>query len=144
MTKGASINFKSYEESVPQVLEFLQVQNELRKYDKIVLKPYIQNQEVHTPLPFLEAVLKFFIENKNPIAEIFIAEGTDGQETTYFFELLGYKKLAEKYSVGLIDLNDTEVSEIENHEFLQFSNKLIYFVYRTSKIFLIFIKYCNN
>ena len=38
------------------------------------------------------------------------------------FEEKGYKKLAEQYSVGLIDLNTAEVEEIFDGDFLKFEN----------------------
>ena len=119
MVKGASIKFTSYAESVSKLLTLLQVPKELKKYDKIVLKPSIKNEEIYTSKEFLESVLEFCIENKNPIAEIFIAEGADGFDTTDLYESIGYRNLAEKYSVGLIDLNDTEVEEIMDGEFLK-------------------------
>lgn len=120
MVKGASIKFTSYKESVPELLNLLKVQSELKKYDKIVLKPTIKNSNFYTSPEFLEAVLQFCLQNKNPIAEVFIAEGVDGAETTELFESTGYQNLAEKYSIGLIDLNETEVEEIEDSEFLKF------------------------
>jgi|SRR3989344_4079073 len=120
MTKGASIKFSSYEESIPRLLNLLKVPNELKKYDKIILKPYIKDESSYTPIAFTEAVLKFCVENKNPVSEIFIAEGTDGKDTTELFESSGYHDLAEKYSIGLIDLNNTESQEIINDNFLKF------------------------
>lgn len=120
MVKGASIKFTSYQESVNKLLNLLKVGNELKKYDKIVLKPYIKSAELHTPIAFLEAVLQYCVQHKNPVADMFIAEGVDGADTTELFESLGYQTLAEKYSVGLIDLNDTEVKEIIDGEFLKF------------------------
>ncbi len=122
MIKGASIKFSSYTDSVPKLLALLKVQNELKKYDKIVLKPYIKNSDSYTNLEFLESVLKFCLENKNPVAEVFIAEGVDGLDTAELYESLGYRTLVEKYSVGLIDLNDTEVEEVLNSEFLKFQS----------------------
>ena len=120
MVKGASIKFKSYQESVPKVLEFLKVSAELKKYDKIILKPSIKNSDSSTPSAFTEAVLKFCLENKNPTAEVFIAEGADGEDTMELFEQFGYQNLAEKYSIGLIDLNNTETETLVNGEFLKF------------------------
>lgn len=119
MVKGASLKFTSYQESVPKLLQLLKVGTELKKYDKIVLKPFIKSKEVHTSREFVEAVLQFCLAQKNPIAEVFIAEGADGYDTTELFEAVGYKSLAEKYAIGLIDLNDTEVEEVVNGEFLK-------------------------
>jgi hypothetical protein len=35
---------------------------------------------------------------------------------------VGYKKLAEKYSIGLIDLNNAESEEMQNGDFLKFDS----------------------
>jgi len=123
MTKGASIKFKSYKETTPKILELLNLQYELKKYDKIVLKPNLTlTQESSTPKEFVEAVLKFCLENKNPVSEVFIAEGADGEDTHELFRTNGYNALAEKYSVSLIDLNETETEELETSDFLKFSS----------------------
>ncbi len=121
MVKGASIKFSSYEESVSKLLTLLKVSNEVKKYDKIILKPYVADANNYTPVDFLESVLKFCIKNKNPVAEIFIAEGTENSDTIDLFESIGYHVLAEKYSIGLIDLNNTETEEITDSEFLKFN-----------------------
>lgn len=122
MAKGASINFKSYRESVPQLLGLLKLDKEIKKYDKIVLKPFLRNAEQYASAEFTEEVLKFCIDNKNPVSEIFIAEAADGYNTMELFEALGYRALAEKYSVGLIDLNNTETEEIQDGLFLKFQS----------------------
>lgn len=121
--KGASIKFKSYEETVPKILDILKLQRELKKYDKIVLKPCLtRSSEDSTPRELVESVLRFCLEHKNPVAEIFIAEGADGEDTADLFDEIGYRALAEKYPVSLVDLNQTETEEIENFDFLKFSN----------------------
>jgi uncharacterized protein (DUF362 family) len=61
------------------------------------------------------------LKNKNPVAEIFIAEGADGADTMELFNKLGYAKLAERYSVGLLDLNSADVERIEQYDFAKFS-----------------------
>ena len=122
MVKGASIKFTSYEESVSKLLNMLKVQNELKKYDKIVLKPNIKNKENFTPVGFIEPVLKFCLQNKNPVAEVFIAEGADGSDTRELFDSIGYQKLAEKYSIGLIDINESEVEEVRDPRFMKFES----------------------
>jgi len=121
MVKGVSIKFYSYNETVPKILELLKLQHEIKKYDKIILKPFLSEDEgKSTPKEFVEATLKFVLQHKNPITEIFIAEGADGLPTDDLFESLGYKKLAEQYSVSLIDLNNTETEEVESSDFLKF------------------------
>jgi len=123
MAKGASIKFVSYEETVPKLLDALKLQNEIKKYDKIVLKPTLANpSEDSTPAAFTEEVLKFCLEHKNPVAEVFIAEGAEEDDTIELFEALEYQKIAEKYGIGLIDLNNTETEELDKEEFIRFTS----------------------
>ncbi len=125
MAKGVSIKFRSYSETIPRLLELINLSKELKKYSKIVLKPYLKEAEgektLSTPVAFVEQVLRFCLKNKNSVAEIFIAEGADGADTMELFNKLGYAKLAERYSVGLIDLNLAEVEAIQQHDFMKFS-----------------------
>jgi len=121
MAKGVAIKFKSYEDSIFKILKLINLGEEIKKHDKIVLKPHIQDlNSPYTSVEFVEAVLKFCISNKNPVSEIFIAEGSESSETMSNFISLGYRELAEKYSVGLIDLNNTETEEIQDYDFLKF------------------------
>ncbi len=120
MVKGVSVKFQSYSETIPRLLEIIKFGSELKKHEKIVLKPSLRKAESKNTEPkFLEAVLKFCLENKNPEAQVFIAEGSDGQNTMDVFEQTGYKELSERYGVGLIDLNNAEVEEVD-WEFLKF------------------------
>lgn len=121
MAKGVSIKFKSYSESVSNLLKLTKFENELKKHSVIVLKPYLKNSEsVHTPAEFTEAVLNYCMNHKNPEAQVYIAEGSDGEETMDVFDRLGYKKLAEQYSVSLIDLNTSDIEEVRDGEFVKF------------------------
>jgi len=123
MVKGVSIKFKSYSETVPRFLELIKMDNEIKKYDKIVLKPTIKNsQSVNTNAEFLEQVLQFCLKNKAPGAKIVIAEGADGEDTMELFDKLGYRDISERHSVGLVDLNKAEVTEIENNGFQKFDS----------------------
>ncbi len=124
MAKGVSIKFRTYSETIPRLLELINLSKELKKHSKIVLKPSLKplvgEKSLSTPVAFVEQVLRFCLKNKNPVAEVFIAEGADGVDTTELFNQLGYAKLAERYSVGLIDLNNTEVERIEEYDFMKF------------------------
>jgi uncharacterized protein (DUF362 family) len=121
MAQGISVKFTSYKETVPRVLKLIKLDQELMKHNKIVLKPFLRNSDSdYTSPEFVEAVLNFCIEHKKPETEIFIAEGSDGEDTVSLFDSKGYKALAEKYSVGLIDLNNTEIQEIQDGEFIKY------------------------
>lgn len=129
MAKGVSIKFTSYEENISKLLELVNLSKELPKHDKIVLKVSLRspnaNDQRNTNVKFVEPILRYCLSNKNSVAEIFIAEGADGYETRELFDSLGYRELAEKYSIGLIDLNDTEVEQIELYRLLRLS-KVMY------------------
>ena len=124
MVKGIAVNFESYTETIPKILETIKFSEELKKHDKIILKPNLQSDSVEnsTKPEFLEAVLKFIMENKNPGTEVFITEGCDGKDTMETFNELGFSNLSEKYGVGLIDLNKAEVEEIQNERFKKFDS----------------------
>ncbi len=121
MAKGASIQFKSYNETVPKILGLLRLPLELKKYDSIVLKLTLKPApENNIDIAFVESVLDFIMKNKNPVATVSIAEGSEGAETEDLFESLGYQKLADKYGIGLVDLNYAETQEIEDSDFTKF------------------------
>jgi uncharacterized protein (DUF362 family) len=123
MVKGVSIKFRSYGDTIPKLLEVIKFGEEIKKHDRIVLKPNLHdNKYINTSVEFVEEILKFIMLNKNPGTKIFIAEGHDGAETKDVFERQGYGDLAEKYDVGLIDLNKTECVEINNEDFLRFDS----------------------
>ncbi len=120
MAKGLAIKFSSYEKSVPKVLELVNLQKELKKYDSIVIKvPLNPDSENKLSLDFLESVLKFIVMNKNPVSSVYIAEGSDGADTAELFEKEGYSSLSEKYGVGLLDLNTAETEQVRDGEFLE-------------------------
>lgn len=123
MAKGVSIKFQSYEFSVPKVLEFIKLGDELKKHDTIILKPSLRNfSSKNTSAEFSEAVLKYCIEKKSPNSKILIAEGADGEDTLDVFEKTGHRELAERYGISMIDLNTAEVEEIRDGEFLKFES----------------------
>jgi len=123
MAKGVSIKFRTYQDTIPRLIGLIKLEKELQKHDKIVLKPSLKNHEVqNTPAEFVEEVLKYCLEHKKPEAQILIAEGSDGEQTMEMFESSGYKALSEKYNIGLIDLNEAEVEEIQDGEFMKFES----------------------
>ncbi len=124
MTKGVAVNFQSYAETIPKVLRLIKFDNELKKHDKIIIKPQLiaGMPERSTKVEFIESIIQFCVANKNPASEIIIAEGVDGAETMDVFDQMGYTKLAEKYGIGLADLNEAASVEIQNPEFLRFSS----------------------
>lgn len=122
MAKGLAVKLKSYEETIPKVLGLIKLADEIKKHKNIVLKVHLVpgQQENSTKIEFLEPLIKFCVENKSPGSDIIIAEGCDGAETRDLFDEWGFSRLAEKYSLGIIDLNESSSIEIQNPEFLRF------------------------
>lgn len=122
MVKGVSIKFKSYQETVQNLLRITKFENELKKHAVVVLKPCLKSMDspANTPSEFTDAVLQFCMAHKNPETQVLIAEGADSGNTREIFEKFGYSALSAKYSVGLIDLNTAETEPIRDGEFLKF------------------------
>jgi len=123
MAKGVSAKFVSYEETLPKVLSLIKFDQELKKYDSIVIKPSLKNLFSHnTSASCVESLLNFCLQHKSPQAKVYIAEGSDGDETLEVFDAFNYKKIAEKYNVSLIDLNTAESELIQKPSFLKFES----------------------
>ncbi|MSS74187.1 hypothetical protein EXS72_00930 [Candidatus Pacearchaeota archaeon] len=124
MVKGVAVNFSSYIDTIPKVLKLIKLDNEIKKHERIVIKVNLnlENSSKSTKIEFLEPIIQFCVTHKNPGSEIIIAEGCDGLETMELFDSLGYNQLAEKYGIGLVDLNQSACLEIQNPEFLRFES----------------------
>jgi uncharacterized protein (DUF362 family) len=121
MVKGVSIKFVSYSDTIPRLLALLKFDVELQEHAKIIIKPFLRDlNSPHTNPALVEQVLRFCLEHKPQTTQIFIAEGSDGEDTQELFEKVGYKKLAEQYNVGLVDLNNAELEEVRNSAFTKF------------------------
>lgn len=124
MVKGVAVKFSSYAETIPKILKLIKLDNELKKHERIVLKVNLVSGDSSrsTKPEFIEPIIQFCVSHKNPGSEVILAEGCNGEETMELFESQGYSKLAEKYSLGLIDLNQSHTVEIQNPEFLRFES----------------------
>ncbi len=81
---------------------------------KIVVKPNlitIEPPPTTTPLDTVEALVQYYVEKGY---EVIIAEGSGWCDTFEAYERLGFTRLAEKYGVRLVDLNNDEFEVIEN------------------------------
>lgn len=124
MVKGLAVRLKSYDETIPKVLGLIKLSEELKKHKNIVIKIQLVpgQPENSTKIEFLEPLVQFCVANKNPGSDIILAEGCDGAETRDLFDEFGFTRLAEKYSLGLIDLNESSSVEVQNPEFLRFKS----------------------
>ncbi|MEK6908620.1 MAG: DUF362 domain-containing protein [Nanoarchaeota archaeon] len=124
MVKGLAVRLKSYGETIPKVLNLIKLSDELKKHKNIIIKIHLipGHPENSTKIEFLEPLIQFCVTNKNPGSDIILAEGCDGAETRDLFDEGGFTRLAEKYSIGLIDLNESSSVEVQNPEFLRFKS----------------------
>lgn len=124
MVKGVAVKLKSYEETIPKVLTVIKLADELKKHKNIVIKIHLVpgQPENSTKVEFVEPLIQFCSANKSPGSDIILAEGSDGAETRDLFNEYGFTRLAEKYSLGIIDLNESSSVEVQNPEFLRFKS----------------------
>ena len=113
----ATVDFTSYHESVPTAFEKIDAGKTLAKQSAILIKPNLINATPHpvtTSAACCEAVIKYIRSCSS--ASIVIAEGCGDAslETDNIFNLLGYKDLAEKYDIPLVDLNGASLKKLEN------------------------------
>ncbi|MDJ0720420.1 MAG: DUF362 domain-containing protein [Desulfobacterales bacterium] len=104
----ASVAFRSYAESVPEVLDQVGACDILRHQTHILIKPNLINTDAHpvtTPPACCEALIDYI--RGCTTADIVIAEGCGdaGCETPEVFAALGYDALAARKQVRLVDLN---------------------------------------
>lgn len=109
------VNFNSYKESVPALMELLGADQRLAHQKKVVIKPNLVNTSqppVTTPVQLVAAIADYINSVSN--AEIVIAEGCGAPlySTHRPFRKLGYTALAKSNGVSLVDLNDAETTEL--------------------------------
>jgi uncharacterized protein (DUF362 family) len=109
--------FTTFRKSVRRALDRLSAGEVLAEQTTILIKPNLINDSpppITTPVACCEAVIQYIRECSD--AEIIIGEGCGDSalETDEIFERLGYRELADKYSVKLIDLNHAPLMRVEN------------------------------
>jgi uncharacterized protein (DUF362 family) len=115
--KVTEIEFVSYTESVPGILEKILVDEQLKDQETILLKPNLVNASpfpVTTPPQLVEAVIKYV--RKHSSARLIIAEGCGDSvmNTREVFASLGYNELSKNMDVELLDLNHAPLVRLEN------------------------------
>jgi len=111
------VDFYSYHESICAALDAINAREALAKQTEILLKPNLINASPHpvtTPAACCEAVIQYI--RSCSAASIVIAEGCGdaGLETDEIFDLLGYRDLAERSGIDLVDLNTASLQKLEN------------------------------
>jgi len=117
------VKFLDYEKSVLELLDRTDFKKIIKEQKRIFLKPNLtlcKYFPTTTEVRFTEQVVKY-IRKYNKKAELIIAEGSGGDETEKCFEKLGYNALSDKYNIPLLDLNETEMTRIQDERFKRFS-----------------------
>ena len=81
--------------------------------DRVLLKPNLNGVEGCTDKTLVETLIQMLSDVG--VGKIFIAESTFGDRkmTDMFFRKTGYAELAQKYGIGLFNLNGSEAVEVE-------------------------------
>ncbi len=81
--------------------------------DRVLLKPNLNGVEGCTDRTLVESLIQMLCDVG--VGKIFIAESTFGDRkmTDMFFHKTGYAELAQKYGIGLFNLNGSEAVEVE-------------------------------
>jgi len=118
--------FESFDKTIPEILRKAGLAAAIQDQKQILIKP---NLTINLPPPcttspeLVEEVIKFC--RKNCRAKIIIAEGSGGCDTEKAFADLGFRDLAKKYKIELLDLNRTERIKKQNPETLKLKNILL-------------------
>jgi uncharacterized protein (DUF362 family) len=120
MSKVAKANFVDYRTSTTKALDMIGACTRLPKQGLIIIKPNLTNSSpppVTTSVQAAEAVCIYCKTHTN--AKIAIGEGCGSGSTPEVFAALGYKDMAKKYGLELIDFNEAETTILRNDDALQ-------------------------
>ena len=112
------VDFCSYEESVPALMELLGAARVLGEQKRVVIKPNLVNTSrppITTPVQLVAAIAEYV--KSVSTAETIIAEGCGAPiyNTHRPFRKLGYSDLAKSNGIVLVDLNHAETTELTDH-----------------------------
>ena len=112
--------FRSWQESVPRLLDATGLPARLAAENKVIIKPNLvepQKPPITTPVD-LVAKLVDYIHSCCPDLEIIIAEGcgSASNSTWQVFETLGYTRFAGLEHVTLLDLNEAPLVHMQKND----------------------------
>ncbi len=112
MTSACNVcEFVSFETSLPPLLDLIGAAEILAQQQTILLKPNLVNTSpppITLPLAAMETLIRYIRNCSN--AQLIIGEGVGVTDlnTADIFRYHGYDKLADRYELKLIDLNEAE------------------------------------
>ena len=112
------IDFHDYEESLPALMELLNVGPHLSSVERVVIKPNLVNTSrppVTTPVELVAAIVDYVRQVSS--ARIVVAEGCGSPlyDTYRPYRKLGYVELADAKGIGLVDLNNAELLKLSDN-----------------------------
>ena len=101
---------KSWDESVPHILEAAKLSENIPENKTVLIKPNLVEPlqpPITTPVQLVAAIIDY-IQEKRPDLKIVVGEGTGvtQHDTWYVFKELGYTKMASDKRIELVDLNE--------------------------------------
>ena len=117
MTNLTEIEFTSYRQSVPQALDAVGAADALKEQTAVLIKPNLINASpfpITTAPECVEAVIEYVRSCSR--AAIVVGEGCGDPdlETDELFDRLGYRELAARQGVELVDLNHAPLKKLKN------------------------------
>ncbi|MHC4624120.1 MAG: DUF362 domain-containing protein, partial [Planctomycetota bacterium] len=109
MSIVSRVKFTNHERSVGVALDLVGAAGKLPQRGLVIIKPNLTNTAgppVTTDVRAAEALYEYCRSNSK--AEIAIGEGCGDGVTAETFEANGYKRLADRYGIRLIDFNEEE------------------------------------
>lgn len=115
----AEVEFVSYRESVPRVLDAIGARDVLERQTAVLIKPNLINASpfpITTAPECVEAVIEYVRSCSG--AEIVVGDGCGDPnlETDEVFDRLGYRELARRHGVELVDLNHAPLTKLKNRD----------------------------
>ena len=114
----AEIEFVSYPESVPKALDAIGASEVLKEQTAVLIKPNLINASpfpITTAPECVEAVIEYVRSCSDAVIVVGEGCGEPSLETDEVFDRLGYRELARRQGVQLVDLNDAPLVRLENN-----------------------------
>jgi uncharacterized protein (DUF362 family) len=115
----AEVEFVSYAESVPKALDAVGAGEVLRRQPAVLIKPNLINASpfpITTAAGCVEAVIEYVRSRSEAVIVIGEGCGDSKLETDEVFDRLGYRELARRLDVELMDLNHAPLRRLEDSD----------------------------
>ena len=117
MNELAEIEFVSYSESVRKALDAIGAGEVLKEQTGVLIKPNLINASpfpITTAPECVEAVIEYVRSCSEAVVVIGEGCGDSNLETDEVFDRLGYRQLAKRQDVELVDLNHAPLKKLAN------------------------------